>query len=151
MIRIKEDTKILPTPTQIMAPQFKYFHFALGDYNFCFKILLLRLKIVYALKCQHEQAMRLLVYQKQSLKVSVQSVSLNCVNSDKNFQIFLLFLKCIIQIVFSIVIAIPKSNIYMLHFRSRFAAANLGGSTAAIFPVLGKFVHGQCLLHSCCR
>ena len=49
----------------------------------------MRLKIVYALKCLHRQAMRPLVYQKQSLKVSVQSVTLNCVDFDKGFQISL--------------------------------------------------------------
>ena len=68
-------------------PEFRYFHFVLNNYNFCSKDLLLRLKIVNALKCLHKQAMRPLVYQKQFLKVSVQSVTLNCVNSDKVFQI----------------------------------------------------------------
>ena len=50
-------------PTQIMAekPEFRFFYFVLEDYNFCFENILLRLKIVQALKmkCLHSrQAMR---------------------------------------------------------------------------------------------
>ena len=56
--------------------------------------------------------MRPLIYQKESAKVSVQPVTLNCVNDDKVFQIYLqnilLRLKCITQIMFCVVIAIPK-------------------------------------------
>ena len=97
-------------------PELKSFHVVLDDYNFCFKEVLLRLKTVYALKCLPKQAMRPLVYQKQSLKVSVQSVPLNCVNSDKVFQIsklnISLCLNCIMHILFCIVIAIPKGIVW---------------------------------------
>ena len=67
-------------------PESIYFHFVLDDNHFYFADIFLRLKIVHALKCLHRQAMRPLVHLKQSLKVSVQSPTLNSVNSDKVFQ-----------------------------------------------------------------
>ena len=72
--------------------ELRYFHFLLDNCNFYFENILLRLEILYALKCLHRQAMMPLVYQKQSLKVSVQSVPFNCVNSEKVFQISLQYI-----------------------------------------------------------
>ena len=68
------DTKILPNLTQIIAEkhEFRYFHFVRDVNNFCFENVVLPFKIVYVKKCLHTQATRPLVYQEQSLKVSVQ-------------------------------------------------------------------------------
>ena len=92
--------------------EFRHFHFVHDDYNFFFENILLRLEINYSSKCFYGQAMRPPVRQKQSLKGSVQSVTFNCLNSDKVFQFspwnILLCLKCIMKILFSFVIAIPK-------------------------------------------
>ena len=88
---VEKNTKILLTLTQTMAEKsdFRYFlSFVRDDYNFCFEYILLRLKIVYALKCLHRQTSN----EDASIpgtSIPVQSVILNCVNCDKVFQISL--------------------------------------------------------------
>ena len=96
-------------------PEFRYFLLLYSAvFYFYLKNILLLLNIVYALKYLHWEAMRPLIYQKRSLKSwKFQfNQSLNCVNSEKVFQIslqdILLCLKYFMQIMFCVVIAVPK-------------------------------------------
>ena len=132
---------IIINSTQSIAdkPEFIFVHFVLDDYDFCFERILVR---------QHRQVLRPLVYQKQFLKASVQSVNLNCANSDKVRKIslldILLCLKRIMRIMFcfGIEFEIPKgmSGQHFLKVSSKSDTTIMSKFQIATC----KFVQGSC-------